>query len=576
MHPRTIAAALALPLLFGPSQQPPAASLRIAVAFPKERSAAPLDGRLLLLVSTDSSAEPRRQISDGPETQLVFGTDVEGWAPGVDTWVDAKAFGYPIRSLSSLPPGRYWVQALLNRYQTYRRADGRVVKLPPDRGEGQQWNAKPGNLYSRPRWMQLDSRLRILNRIALDQEIPPIPDPPETKYVKHIRLQSKLLTAFWGTPTFLGAHILLPEGYDSHPQARYPLVINHGHFPADIDGFRPEPPDPNLKPDYSARFSLPGYNRIQQEQAHQFYKDWTGPGFPRVLLVEIQHPTPFYDDSYAVNSANNGPYGDAIMRELVPEIERRFRGIGQGYARFTYGGSTGGWEAMAVQMFYPDDFNGAWIACPDPIDFRQYTNFNLYEEKNAYFLDSRWKRTPRPAHRNYLGQVQTTVEEANHRELALGTRGRSGDQWDIWQAVYSPVGADGYPKPIWDKVTGEIDHSVAEYWREHYDLSHILRRDWATLGPKVRGKLKIYVGDMDNYYLNNAVYLVEDFLKQAKDPPADAEVDYGDRAEHCWNGDHTRPNALSRLRYAQMFIPRIMDQIRRNHPAGVDTVSWRY
>jgi len=576
MHPRTIAAALALPLLFGPSQQPPAASLRIAVAFPKERSAAPLDGRLLLLVSTDSSAEPRRQISDGPETQLVFGTDVEGWAPGVDTWVDAKAFGYPIRSLSSLPPGRYWVQALLNRYQTYRRADGRVVKLPPDRGEGQQWNAKPGNLYSRPRWMQLDSRLRILNRIALDQEIPPIPDPPETKYVKHIRLQSKLLTAFWGTPTFLGAHILLPEGYDSHPQARYPLVINHGHFPADIDGFRPEPPDPNLKPDYSARFSLPGYNRIQQEQAHQFYKDWTGPGFPRVLLVEIQHPTPFYDDSYAVNSANNGPYGDAIMRELVPEIERRFRGIGQGYARFTYGGSTGGWEAMAVQMFYPDDFNGAWIACPDPIDFRQYTNFNLYQEKNAYFLDSRWKRTPRPAHRNYLGQVQTTVEEANHRELALGTRGRSGDQWDIWQAVYSPVGADGYPKPIWDKVTGEIDHSVAEYWREHYDLSHILRRDWATLGPKVRGKLKIYVGDMDNYYLNNAVYLVEDFLKQAKDPPADAEVDYGDRAEHCWNGDHTRPNALSRLRYAQMFIPRIMDQIRKNHPAGVDTVSWRY
>jgi hypothetical protein len=337
-----------------------------------------------------------------------------------------------------------------------------------------------------------------------------------------------------------------------------------------------EPPDPNLKPDFSARFNLPGYNRIQQEQAHQFYKDWTGPGFPRVLLVEIQHPTPYYDDSYAVNSANNGPYGDAIMRELVPEIERRFRGIGQGYARFTYGGSTGGWEAMAVQMFYPDDFNGAWVACPDPIDFRMYTNFNLYEEKNAYFLDSRWKRTPRPAHRNYLGQVQTTIEESNHRELALGTRGRSGDQWDIWQAVYSPVGADGYPKPIWDKLTGTIDHSVAAYWKEHYDLSHILRRDWKTLGPKVRGKLKIYVGDMDNYYLNDAVYLVEDFLKLATDPAADAEVDYGDRAEHCWNGDHTRPNAISRLRYAQMFIPRIMDQIRKNHPAGVDTLSWRY
>jgi len=576
MTARLIAALVALPLGLGAHPGSQAPSLRIAVNFPRERSAVPLDGRLLFLVSTDSTAEPRRQIADGPETQLVFGTDVNGWAPGADAWVDGSAFGYPVRSLAALPPGRYWVQAVLNRYQTFRRSDGRVVKLPPDMGEGQQWNAKPGNLYSRPRWMRLDPRLRILNRVTLDQEIPPIAPPADTKYIKHIRIESKLLSAFWGTPMFLGAHVLLPEGFDTHPEARYPLVINHGHFPADIGGFRPEPPDPNLKPDFSARFNLAGYNRIQQEEAHQFYTDWTGPGFPRVLLVEIQHPTPYYDDSYAVNSANNGPYGDAIMRELVPEIERRFRGIGQGYARFTYGGSTGGWEAMAVQMFYPDDFNGAWIACPDPIDFRQYTNFNLYQDKNAYFLDSRWKRTPRPAHRNYLGQVQSTVEESNHRELALGTRGRSGDQWDIWQAVYSPVAEDGYPKPIWDKLTGAIDTSVAAYWREHYDLGHILRRDWKTLGPKVRGKLRIYVGDMDNYYLNNAVYLVEEFLKTATDPPADAEVDYGDRAEHCWNGDHTRPNAISRLRYAQMFIPRIMDQIRRNHPAGVDTLSWRY
>ncbi|HEX7023695.1 MAG TPA: hypothetical protein VF187_02660 [Gemmatimonadales bacterium] len=573
---RSAAAVLALPVLLGPAEPAQTAPLRIAVTFPKERSGTPLDGRLLFLVSTDSTAEPRRQISDGPETQIVFGMDVEDWAPGTEAWMTDRAFGYPVRRLSGLPAGRYWVQAVLNRYQTFHRSDGKVVKLPPDRGEGQQWNAKPGNLYSTPRWMRLDPRLRLVHRVELDREIPAIPEPSDTKYIRHIRIRSRLLSEFWGTPTYLGAHVLLPEGFDAHPDARYPLVIDHGHFPADFDGFRPEPPDPDLKPDFSARFNLAGYNRIQQEQAHQFYREWTGPGFPRVLLVQIQHPTPYYDDSYAVNSANNGPYGDAIMRELVPEIERRFRGIGQGYARFTYGGSTGGWEAMAVQLFYPDDFNGAWIACPDPIDFRQYTNFNLYEEQNAYFLDSRWKRTPRPAHRNYLGQVQTTVEEANHAELALGSKGRSGGQWDIWQAVYSPVGDDGYPKPIWDKVTGRIDPAVAQYWKEHYDLSYILRRDWKTLGPKLRGKLRIYVGDMDNYYLNNAVYLVEDFLRQATDPPADAEVDYGDRAEHCWNGDHTRPNALSRLRYAQMFIPRIMDQIRRNHPAGADTLSWRY
>jgi hypothetical protein len=295
-----------------------------------------------------------------------------------------------------------------------------------------------------------------------------------------------------------------------------------------------------------------------------------------VLVVEIQHPTPYYDDSYAVNSANNGPYGDAIQYELIPHIEQKFRGIGQGWARFTYGGSTGGWEAMAVQLFYPDEYNGAWIACPDPIDFRAYTVVNIYEDDNAYFVEGPFKRTPRPGLRDYLGHVRSTLEQMNQRELVLGTKGRSGDQWDIWQAVYSPVGSDGYPQPIWDKRTGRIDRAVANYWKAHYDLSFILQRDWKTLGPKLRGKLKIYVGDMDNYYLNNAVYLVEDFLKNVKDPPADAEIDYGDRAEHCWNGDHTRPNALSRLRYHQMFIPRIMDQIRRNSPPGADTISWRY
>jgi hypothetical protein len=468
------------------------------------------------------------------------------------------------------------VQALLNRYQTFRRADGHVVKLPPDRGEGQQWNRKPGNLYSAPRWIALDPKRNGVIPLVLDQEIPPIAAPAATRYVRHERIQSKLLSDFWGTPVFLGAHVLLPEGFDAHPDARYPLVIDHGHFPHDFEPWREMPPDPDLAPDYSARFDLTGYNRIQQEYAFRFYKEWTGPGFPRVLLVQIQHPTPYYDDSYAVNSANNGPYGDAIMRELVPYLERKYRGIGQGWARFTYGGSTGGWEAMAVQMFYPDDFNGAWAACPDPIDFRQYTTIDIYGDSNAYRTGGPWKWVERPGHRNYLGHVQTTVRQMNQLEEVLGTRGRSGGQWDIWQAVYSPAGKDGYPAPIWDKRTGRIDPTVAAYWREHYDLGHILSRDWATLGPRINGKLHIYVGEADNYFLNNAVYLVERRLRELGTPAPDIEVDYEPRAEHCWNGDHTRPNAFSRLRYAQMFIPRIMDQIRKRHPAGADTVSWRY
>ncbi len=539
----------------------------------------PLDGRLLVYVSTDTTdttGTPRTQLSDAASTAQVFGTDVTSWIPGTLRSLDAaNSFGYPLASLRDLKPGRYRVQALLNRYEKFTRSDGHTVLLPPDKGEGQQMNSKPGNLYSKPISVTISANSRI--QLELTDEIPPIPDysQKETKYVKYVKIRSERLSKFWGTDMYLAAWVLLPEGFDSHPQARYPLVINHGHFPSGVDGFRPEPPDPDLKPDYSERFHLAGYNRIQQDLGHQFYKDWTGPGFPRVLLVEIQHPTPFYDDSYAVNSANNGPYGDAINFELVPEIERRFRGLGEGWARFTYGGSTGGWEAMAVQMFYPDFFNGAWIACPDPIDFSRYTVVDIYKDRNAYYIEGSFKRVPRPGQRNYLGHVSTTLEQTNHRELALGTHSRSGDQWDVWESVYSPVGSDGYPKPIWDKRTGVIDTAVAAYWRENYDLSHILKRDWKSLGPKLRGKLRIYVGDMDNYYLNNAVYEVEKFLKRA-DPPADAVVDYGDRDEHCWNGDHTRSNAYSRLRYPQMVLPWAVERMLTTAPAGADLRSWRY
>ncbi|MDQ3474362.1 MAG: esterase family protein [Acidobacteriota bacterium] len=554
----------------------PQSALRFAVSFPNERSATPLDGRLLLLVSKNNEREPRFQINEDLNTQQVFGIDVDGMKPDADAIVDAGAFGHPVRSLSQIPPGEYWVQALLHRYETFRRSDGHTVKLPMDRGEGQQWSRAPGNFYSKPQKLSLNPQKAETIKLKLDQEIPPIAPPKDTKYIKHVRIQSKLLSDFWGRPMHLGANVLLPEGFDSHPNARYPLVIFHGHFPADFGGFRETPPDPNLKPDYSERFKLAGYNKIVQEQAYKFYQEWTGPNFPRLIIIEIQHANPYYDDSYAVNSANLGPYGDAITYELVPFIEKQFRGIGKGWARFMYGGSTGGWEALAAQIFYPDEYNGAWGACPDPIDFRAYTVVNIYEHKNAYYADSPWKKTPRPGKRNYLGELAATTEDENHMELALGTKSRSGGQFDIWEAVYSPVGADGYPKPIWNKLTGEIDHSVAAHWREHYDLGHILKRDWPRLGPKLEGKLHIYVGEADNYFLNNAVYLVEDFLKTTKNPHYNGEVDYEPRAEHCWNGDHTRPNAISRLRYHQFYAPKIVERILKSAPPGADLKSWRY
>ena len=550
--------------------------LRFAISFPETSNKEPLDGRLLLLISTDTAREPRFQISEDLTTQQVFGIDVEGLKPGQEAILGADAFGYPVRSLAQVPAGEYSVQALIHRYETLKRSDGHTVKLPMDRGEGQQWNRAPGNLYSTPQNVTIDPQKFATIKILLDKVIPPIAPPKDTKYIKHVKMQSKLLSDFWGRPMYLGANILLPEGFDSHPHARYPLAIFHGHFPADFGGFRETPPDPNLKPEYSERFKLEGYNKIVQEQAHQFYKEWTGPNFPRMIIIEVQHANPYYDDSYAVNSANLGPYGDAITYELVPFIEKQFRGLGKGWARFMYGGSTGGWEALAAQIFYPDEYNGAWGACPDPIDFRAYTVVNIYDHKNAYRADSKWKQTPRPGKRNYLGELAATIEEMNYMELALGTKSRSGGQWDIWEAVYSPVGRDGYPQPIWNKLTGVIDSEVAAHWRENYDLGHILKRDWSKIGPKLAGKLHIYVGEADNYFLNDAVYLVEDFLKTTKNPHYNGEVDYEPRAEHCWNGDHTRPNALSRLRYHQFYAPKIVDRILKSAPPGADVTSWRY
>ena len=572
-------AALVLGLVTVLQSQPTLAvdqGLRIDVSFPSKWSKTPLDGRLLLILSKDDTREPRFQISGGPGCQQIFGIDVEGLRPETPASFDASVMGYPLASLTDVPLGQYVVQAILHRYETFHRSDGHTVKLPMDRGEGQHWNRAPGNLYSTPEKMLIDPKKGQAIRIVLDQQIAPIDPPKDTKYIKHIKIKSERLSKFWGRPMYLGACVLLPEGFDEHPEARYPLIVNHGHFPHTFGGFRETPPDPDLKPEYSARFDVEGYNRIVQEHAHQFYKDWTAPGTPRMIIIEVQHANPYYDDSYAVNSQNLGPYGDAIMYELIPFVEKKFRGLGAGWARFTYGGSTGGWEALAVQVLYPDDFNGCFAACPDPIDFRAYTVVDIYNDKNAYYIDGDWVRTPRPGQRNAWGHVSITLEQLNLLELVLGTHSRSGGQWDIWEAVYSPVGADGYPKRIWNKKTGEIDPEVAKFWRENYDLRHIMERDWATLGPKLQGKIHLYCGTMDNYYLNNAVYLAEEFLDSSKNPHYDGVVDYGDRAEHCWNGDQTRPNATSRLRYHQMYVDKIMARIRAAAPKGADLTSWRY
>jgi hypothetical protein len=523
-----------------------AGPLRFEISFPESVQKEPLDGRIMLLFSRDFKNEPRFTAVNWRSPQPFFGVDVEGLKPGAPAVIDGQTLGFPLDSIKDIPVGEYNVQAVLNIYTTFHRSDGHVLKMHLDQWEGQQWNTSPGNLYSRPEKLKIDPAVGGVVRISLDKRIPPIPTPEDTRYVKHIKIKSEKVSRFWGTDMYVGALVLLPEGFDSHPEARYPVAYLQSHFTPNLRYFV-ETPD------------------------NSFFKEWTAPSFPRFLLVIPQDPNPFYDDSYAVNSANVGPYGDALTQELMPYVEQKFRAIGEPWARTLFGGSTGGWRAFALQVIYADMFNGAWIFCPDPVDFHYFQLVNIYQDENAYYPNGAWKKEPsRPFMRGIDDQVIATLKQASIFELVLGTKGRSGQQLDIFRAVFGPVGTDGYPRPLFDPSTGKIDKEVAAYWREHYDLSHIIQRDWAILGPRLNGKLHIYIGDTDTFYLEEATMRLEEFLRSAKNPAFEGTIEYGKRAPHCWTGCDPGGNPTI------YYLPAMAEHIRKTAPPGADLTTWRY
>jgi Putative esterase len=542
---------------------PGAGGPRFEITFPAEVADSPLDGRVLLVISTDEESEPRFQAGRGLEAQPIFGVDVEGLAPGQPAIIDASTRGYPVESIAQIPAGDYRVQAVLNVYTTFNRADGHTIKAHMDQWEGQHWNRSPGNLMSEPERVHIDPASSAPIRIAMTQKIPPIEPPADTKYVKHIRFRSEMLSKWWGHDIDLGAVVVLPEGFDEHPQAHYPVAYLQGHFPRTFNGFRETPPGADMT----------GNARDQAASQYRFYQDWVSGKLGRWIIVSMQHPTPFYDDSYAVNSQNNGPYGDALTQELIPRVESQFRAIGEPWARTVYGGSTGGWESLAWQVYYPDMFNGVWTFCPDPVDFRYFQMVNIYQDTNAFHPNSEWKSSPvRPWMRGVDDQVVMNQMDASHYEQVLGTRGRSGDQMDIFMGVFGPVGDDGYPKLLYDKWTGSIDPSVVDYWKENYDLRYILERDWKTIGPKLVGKLHFYVGEMDTFFLEEAARLMQQFLESTKDPYYAGSFDIGERAPHCYSGAPAFPGQNSH----QRVLPLMLDRILKTAPPGADTRSWRY
>ncbi len=516
--------------------QRPTTGPKFAISFPATAHTGPITGRVYVAISKTNDRAPIQQ-TDTTGVPL-FGANIDALAPGAAATIDASTLGYPVKSLKDLPAGDYWAQAFVNVYTKFARADGHTVWLHQDQWEGQNWKISPGNITGTPVQIHWDPAASTTIALSAANVIPPIAPAVDTENVKFIKIQSAILTKWWGQPMYLGAIVTLPDGYAAHPNVKYPINYVQGHFPRGGGaggnrgrGATPAPP--------------------------------TGPQ-PRMINVQLQHPSPYYDDSYGVNSANNGPYGDAIMQELLPAVETKFRVIREPWARMLTGGSTGGWISLAHQIFYPDFYGGVFSTCPDGVDFRYHQIVNIYGDDNAYFVDKGWMKIERPNQRRPDGNIMSMMKDENWFELVQGDKSRSGGQWDIWEATYGPVGADGYPQRIWDKQTGTINKTVAAYWKEHYDLRNILETNWKTLGPKLANKLNVYVGDADSYFLNMGVHMLDEFLRKVDGPKWTGETLFQPMAPHCFSPPRDQ------------MMGKMVTQITKYAPAGADLTSWRY
>lgn len=538
---------VALPLMVARAH---AQAPRFEVVVPATAKSDALTGRLVLILAREAQPEPRLLVS--PQGPAMFGVDIEQLDAGDAAIIDSTATSYPV-PLSSLPPGDYWAQAVINVYDRVQRADGPAVWLPMGDGTIEFFTTAAGNVYSEPVQVRVGEGGTF--RIIADRIIPSASRPADTDWIKHVSIPSEKLTRFWGRPIYIHATVLLPRGYSESRDVRYPTIFAFGHnVPF---GFNPD----------STRFrSIGEINPVTGlETGYDFYKDWISDDFPRVIAVTFQQATPYFPDSYSVNSANNGPYGDAMVEEVIPFLERQFRMIGQPYARIVEGASTNGWQSLALQLRNPDFFGGAWILQPDPIDFTRYQLTDIYADTNAFVLERGELTVERPFRRTVEGQPVWTVRQLSRFEDVLGSRGRSGFQLEAWEAVYGPVGEDGYPLPLWDKQTGTLDREVAAYMRDNgYDLRLYAQRNWTTLGPKLAGKLHFFAGDMDDFYLNLAVYEFEEFLRSTTNPVSDATFTYGRPMKgHSWHA----------WTWADM-IREIARHVRDNSPPGEQPGAW--
>jgi len=505
-------------------------SLSFRVSFSPAVRSAPADGRVYVIIDKkNATGEPRlgvKRIFGVP----LWGKDVAGMQPGQQVTLDSgpEVYGFPYESIGQLPEGDYTVQGFLNIYTTVHRSDGKVLQVQIPAGSGGKPFNSAGNLYSTPVQLHLSPDAGPID-LVLDkvvQPADPVPpggtpqqgNPPKSEHVKHLKIRSNLVSTFWGTDMYMGATVLLPKGYDDpkNRDRKYPVVYAAGHY--------------SERPTF--RFVEPGSGKPSNE----FSDWWMSDKAPRFIICTWRSENPWYDDSYYVNTPNYGPYGDATVKELIPAIEKRFRIYAEPWARTIEGCSTGGGIAAYQVIFYPKFWCGAWPGAPDQMDFRAYQIVNIYSDPNAYFWDIGLIpgsiKVPRLGKRTPQGDSGYTMEQENDWEHAIGTRGRGMWDWDMWQALYCPVGPDGYPATLWDKETGVIDHAVANACKP-MDMSIYVTEHWPTIGKDLSGKLHYWVGTNDDYFLNLGVQYFQQETDKLTNPKANFTFDYVQGAGHC-------------------------------------------
>lgn len=517
--------------------------LQAQAAFPKRAfvvslprtSEGPITGRVFVVISRTDAPEVRRQGSaDSPQT---FAVAAAQWTPDKPIVIDQAVLGSPLRSLNDIPSGDYYVQAYVRIYVDYHRADGHVV-WAMDQWNGTNMPIWRGNLYSKVQRVHIGDAKDLNVRLELTERSEASTFPPDTASLKYIKIQSALLSKFWGRPICLGAVVLLPKGYGSNPDERYPVIYEpRNHYRRDAPfGFTPEPV---VETDDVRR----AREQLGFESGYEFAQSWEGQRFPRMIAVTMIETTPFFDFASSMNSENNGPYEDAVMEELIPYIETHFRTIRQPWARVLIGKSSGGRDALSLQLHRPEFFGGAWVFYPWAFDYSRYFSFNIYKDTSAFSVD--WRETQgyrgknewQPLDRIFVRSLEdkpiwTVRDWMLGEQVAGGPTGVGAEVMGSDNALNSPVGPDGYPEHLYDGLTGAIDPNVAMAWRSH-DLMAYVQDNWPRIGAQLIGKLHFYVGDMDEWFRNYGIHDLQDYLEKAT-PYYAGSFTYGPLKGHEW------------------------------------------